>query len=86
MTILEFMTKWEPVWLFLVLFPELLAGLYSAWILKREYDYDEAKDIEKKQKRTRTTKKTTTQPGGASVTEETTETVSPIEETKAEPK
>jgi hypothetical protein len=75
MTILEFMNKWEGVWLFLILFPEMIAGIYSAWILKREFDYDEKKDLDKKQKRTKTTKKTTTQPGGASVTEESTETV-----------
>lgn len=86
MTILEFMAKYEPIWLFLVLFPELVAGLYSAYILKREYDYDEAKDIEKKQKRTRTSKKTTTNPGGSTTTEETTETTEPIAEIKVEPK
>ena len=80
MTFLDWMNKWEPVWLFLVLFPELLAGLYSAWILKREFDYDENKDLEKKQKRTRTTKKTTTEPSGASITEESTETSEPVKE------
>lgn len=80
MTILEFMAKYEPIWLFLVLFPELLAGLYSAWILKREFDYDEQKDIEKKQRRTKTTKKTTVQPGGGSVIEESTETSEPMKD------
>jgi len=84
--ILEFMTKWEPIWLFLVLFPELLAGLYSAYILKREFDYDEQKDLEKKQRRTKTTKKTTTNPGGASVIEESTETVEGLADQKDAPK
>lgn len=35
-----------------------------------EYHYDKAKDEAKKQKKTRTTKKTTTQPSGDIVTEE----------------
>jgi len=79
MTILEWMTKWEPVWLFLVLFPEAIAGFYAAFWIKREYDYDEQKDLAKKSRRTRTTKKTTTQPGGGSIIEESTETVEPTE-------
>jgi hypothetical protein len=83
MTVLEWFAKYEPVWLFLVLFPELLAALYSAWILKREFDYDANKDLEKKQKKTRTTKKTVTQPGGTSTTEETTETSEPIIDSQA---
>lgn len=78
--ILEWMGKWEPVWLFIVLFPEAVAGIYSAWILTKEYKYDEQKDIEKKQKRTRTTKKTTTKPTGESVVEETSEITTPVEE------
>lgn len=41
---------------------------------KREFEYDEQKDL-KKQKRTKTTKKTTTQPGGGSIIEEATEVV-----------
>ncbi len=45
------------------------------YILVKEYNYDYQKDVEKKQKRTKTTKKTTTQPGGPSTVEETTETV-----------
>jgi hypothetical protein len=79
MTFVDWMSKYESIWLFLILFPEMLAGLYSAWILKREFDYDEQKDIEKKQKRTRTTKKTTSNPGGVVTTEETSEVISPIE-------
>jgi hypothetical protein len=80
---LEWMGKWEPLWLFLILFPEMVAGLYSAYILKREFDYDEQKDIEKKQRRTKTTKRTTTTPGGSSTVEETSEISEPVkEETK----
>jgi hypothetical protein len=79
MTILEWFNKWEPVWLFVVLFPEAVAGIYSAWILTKEYKYDEAKDLQKKQKRTKTTKKTTTNPGGT-VVEESIEVSEPVAE------
>lgn len=87
MTILDWMAKYEPIWLFAILFPEMVAGIYSAFILKREFDYDANKDLEKKQKRTRTTKKTTTQPTGTTV-EETTETTEPVQDsiTKGEMK
>jgi hypothetical protein len=78
MNILEWMGKYEPIWLFLILFPEMVAGIYSAWILKKEFEYDENKDLEKKQRKIRTTKKTTTNPGGTSTTEETTETTEPV--------
>lgn len=47
-------------------------------ILIKEYEYDEAKDIEKKQKRTKTTRKVTTRPGGETTTEESTETSEPL--------
>lgn len=77
MTLIEWMGKYEPIWLFLILFPEMVAGIYSAWILKREFDYDEQKDLEKKQKRTKTTKKTTTNPTGT-VVEESVETSEPV--------
>ena len=77
---LEFMTKWEGIWLFLILFPEMVAGLYSAYILKREFDYDFQKDVEKKQRRTKTTKKTTTTPEGSSTIEETSEVSEPVKE------
>lgn len=49
--------------------------IYECIILTLEYKYDAAKDAAKKQKRTRTTKKTTTAPTGEVVTEEHTETV-----------
>jgi hypothetical protein len=77
--------KWEPIWLFLILFFESLAGFYTAWMVKREYDYDEQKDLEKKQKKTRTTKKTTTTAAGQVTVDESTEVIEPIE-TKGEQK
>jgi hypothetical protein len=91
-----YLEHWEPTWLFWLIFGEFavaIAGLVVAiaalrygrlsyeWI-KKEYEYDEAKDLEKKQRRTRTSKKTTTQPGGISVVEESTETVEPTGEQK----
>lgn len=47
---------------------------YICWILTLEYFYDAAKDA-KKQRRTKTTKKTTTLPSGDVVTEESSESV-----------
>lgn len=86
----------EGIWLFYILiFGHALEGIIIAltwkevrlakeeieWA-KREYEYDEAKDIEKKQRRTKTTKKVTMQPGGVSTTEETTEVTEPTGEQK----
>lgn len=45
------------------------------FILIAEYQYDERKDLEKKQRRTRTTKKAVTAPDGTITTEENIETV-----------
>ena len=72
----SFLSKWEPIWLFLV----LAAGLFYEretrnWTIK-EFYYD--KDKDDKKKKTRTTKKTTTQPSGVSTTEETTEVTEPV--------
>jgi hypothetical protein len=87
MQILEWMGKYEPIWLFLILFPEMVAGIYSAVILKKEFDYDEQKDLEKKQKRTKTTKRTSTK-GGETIIEESSEVSEPMVEniTKGEMK
>lgn len=71
---------WEPAWLFIILFVEMCVGIATLYILIKEYKYDENKDLEKKQKRTKTTKRVTTQPSGESVSEETTETVEPTNE------
>lgn len=76
------MSRWEPIWLFGLIAVETAAGLLTLYWVRREYQYDENKDLEKKQKRTRTTKKTTTQPSGVSTVEETSETVEPTQEEK----
>lgn len=78
----EILGKWEPVWLFLILFTETWVGAITLYWIIKEYAYDENKDLEKKQRRTKTTKKTTTKPGGESVVEEMIETVEPTNEDK----
>lgn len=50
-----------------------LAELIICVYVVREFYYDRDKDLEKKHKKTRTTKKTTSTPGGPQITEETTE-------------
>lgn len=82
----SFLGKWEPFWLFLILFVEMIAGMYTAYVVTIEYRYDEAKDIEKKQRRTRTTKKTTRNPGGVETTEESSEVLESLGETNEEKK
>jgi hypothetical protein len=47
------------------------------WIIK-EFEYDESKDLEKKQRKTRTMKKTTTDKVGTVIVEESTETSEPV--------
>lgn len=37
---LDWLTRWEPLWLFIILMGELIVGLYSAWILTVEFYYD----------------------------------------------
>lgn len=51
-----------------------------------EYHYDKAKDDAKKQKKTRTTKKTTNMPSGDVITEESIETVESTGEPNEEKK
>lgn len=79
---LELLEKYEPLWLLIILLAGLAIEFHSNYMLRKEYEYDEQKDIEKKQRKTRTTKKTTTQPGGASVVEESTEVSEPMQEEK----
>lgn len=79
---LEWMAKWEPVWLFSILAVETYVGYRTLVWVKKEFVYDEQKDLEKKQKRTKTTKKTTTQPSGMSTVEETSEVIEPTGEHK----
>ena len=52
----EWLLRWEPLWLFLVLAAEGLIGLYSGVILTIEYFYD-AQVEEKKHKRRNTKNK-----------------------------
>lgn len=70
---------WEPLWLFLILFIETIVSSLILWWTVKEFKYDEKKDLDKKQKRIKTTKKTTTKPGGETITEESTETHEPFE-------
>lgn len=78
--ITEWMTKYEAVWLFVVLVCGLVIELHSNYMLRKEYEYDLNKDLARK--RTRTTKKTTTDKTGVITTEETNEVVEPVEEKK----
>lgn len=56
---------------------------YICWILTMEYFYDKEKD-DKKQRRTKTTKKATTMPDGTTVTEENIETTESKGDTNAQ--
>ncbi len=78
----KFLGDWQYIWFFLILACGLAVELHSNYVLRKEYEYDEQKDLAKKQKRTRTTKKTTTDKAGLITTEETNETVEPIVEEK----
>lgn len=84
---LEVLDKYESVWLPVLLLIEIgltLIGLRFQKIevdwARREFEYDEARDLEKKQRRTRTTKKTTTDKTGLTTTEEVNETFEPADE------
>ncbi len=78
MLFLDFMTKWEPIWLALAFIVSIGFEAFTAYWIVKEYQYDEAKDLEKKQRKTRTTKKTTSKPGGETVVEESQEVTEPI--------
>lgn len=82
----NFLLKWEPLWLLSVLLGEGLIGYITLTWVKREYFYDEGKDLARRQKKTKTTKKTTTQPNGISVVEEATESSEGIPDPKVEQK
>lgn len=74
----EFIYNHEPLWLFVILLAGLFVELHSNYMLRKEYEYDKAKDD--RRKRTKTTKKTTSKAGGESVVEESTEVSEPVEE------
>jgi|WetSurMetagenome_2_1015567.scaffolds.fasta_scaffold916121_3 hypothetical protein len=84
----KWLEHWEPIWLFLILAVEAVVGIFSAYILVKEYKYDEMKDLAKSQRKTRTSKKTTQSKDGGTTVEETVETTEPIqnEGTKGESK
>lgn len=60
-----------------------IAEIVIAVYVVREFYYDRDKDIEKKHRRTKTTKKTTSK-AGESIVEESTETSEPVQENKNE--
>lgn len=70
----DFFTKWEGLWLFIVLVAGLAIEFHSNYMLRKEYEYDEQKDILRKQKRVRITKKITTAKDGSTIEENTEET------------
>lgn len=76
----KWLGDWQYIWFFVILAMGLAVELHSNYVLRKEYEYDEQKDLEKKQRRTKTTKKTTSKPGGETVTEEQTETSEPMED------
>ncbi len=78
----EWMVQYEPEWLAGILLIETLAGFGSLYILIKEYKYDEQKDLEKKQRRTKTTRKTSTK-DGATVIEESSEVSEPVPENES---
>jgi hypothetical protein len=71
---------WYPLCWSIVFTIEMSVGIAILSMAIKEYRYDESKDLEKKQRKTRTTKKVTEQKDGAKVTEETTETSEPVKE------
>lgn len=79
-----FLEHWEPLWLFLVLVAETLVGVAILWWTVKEFKYDEDKDLQKKHRRTKTTKRTTNTKDGQSIVEESTEVSEPIQEKKDE--
>lgn len=82
----EFLNKWEGLWLFIVLIAGLMIEFHSNYMLRKEYEYDEQKDILRKQKRVRVTKKLTTAKDGSTIQETTEETTTGGEDDKPQVK
>jgi hypothetical protein len=40
MALLDFLARWEPLWLFLILFIEMSIGIRNWFTLEKEYEYD----------------------------------------------
>ena len=70
---------WYPLYWSVLFILETAFGAGSLYILIKEFKYDENKDLEKKQRRTKTSKKTTVQTSGDTTTEEITEVTEPVE-------
>lgn len=70
---------WEPLWLILVLLFECLLSMIMIYWMVREYHYDADKDLEKKQRKTRTSKKTSESKDGTKTTEEVVEVSEPAD-------
>ena len=39
---LEWLQRWEPLWLFILLSAELCCGIFTVWVLVLEFYYDKA--------------------------------------------
>lgn len=66
---LRWIKEYESIWLFSFLLLGLIIELHSSYMLRKEYDYDKAKD-DKRKKKTTTTKKTVKNLDGSSTVEE----------------
>lgn len=71
---------WYPLCWSIVFLIEMCVGIAILSMAIKEYRYDETKDIEKKQRRTRTSKRVTEQKDGGKVTEEVTEVSEPMKQ------
>lgn len=76
----SWLEHWYPTFWSVLFIIETVATVSLLGMAIKEYRYDELKDLEKKQKRTRTSKKVTEQKDGGKVTEEVTEVSEPIKE------
>lgn len=76
----DWINQYANIWLFWILMGELMAGIYTSVVVTLEYFYDANKDAQKKQRKTRTSKKVTEQRDGGKVTEEVTEVSEPMKE------
>lgn len=70
---MNWIKEYEHLWLFVVLTLELAVSVYSAYMLRKEYDYDKQKDD--KRARRKTTRKTTTGSDGSFIEEQTVEEI-----------
>lgn len=76
----NWLEHWYPLCWTVVFLIEMNVGIAILTMAIKEYKYDESKDLEKKQRKTRTTKKVTESKDGGKVVEETTEVSEPMKE------